>query len=84
MYGSDVDLGGATVFTELGISVRPVRGAAVFWYNLDTSGRGDGRTRHAACPVLMGAKWVLNFWFHERGQEFRRPCLGSPKVIGGF
>ncbi|VDL76243.1 unnamed protein product, partial [Nippostrongylus brasiliensis] len=47
---------------------------ALFWYNLMRSGEGDMRTRHAACPVLLGVKWVSNKWIHERGQEFTRPC----------
>ncbi|MFT7807291.1 prolyl 4-hydroxylase subunit alpha-1-like [Arapaima gigas] len=50
------------------------QGTAVFWYNLFASGEGDYSTRHAACPVLVGNKWVSNKWIHERGQEFRRPC----------
>uniref|UniRef100_A0A4W3GPX9 Prolyl 4-hydroxylase subunit alpha-1 n=1 Tax=Callorhinchus milii TaxID=7868 RepID=A0A4W3GPX9_CALMI len=37
-------------------------------------GEGDYSTRHAACPVLVGNKWVSNKWIHERGQEFRRRC----------
>ncbi|MFH4983337.1 hypothetical protein AB6A40_010046 [Gnathostoma spinigerum] len=38
------------------------------------SGEVDIRSRHAACPVLTGVKWVTNKWIHERGQEWRRPC----------
>lgn len=73
-YMSNVDAGGATVFTHIGVKLFPIKGAAAFWYNLYRSGDGIFDTRHAACPVLVGQKWVSNKWIHERGQEFRRPC----------
>jgi len=77
-YVSDVDLGGATVFPSLDLTLWPKKGSAAFWYNLHRNGEGDVLTRHAACPVLAGTKWVSNFWMHEFDQEFRRPCSLSP------
>ena len=71
--------GGATVFPGVGARIQPVRRSAAFWHNLHASGDGDLLTRHAACPVLFGTKWVSNKWIHERGQEFRRPCLSQIK-----
>ena len=70
-------MGGGTVFLEPGIQAEPVRGSAVFWYNLLRDGSSDYRTRHAACPVVAGEKWVSNIWLHERGEEFTRPCLNE-------
>uniref|UniRef100_A0A8R1XPL3 procollagen-proline 4-dioxygenase n=1 Tax=Onchocerca volvulus TaxID=6282 RepID=A0A8R1XPL3_ONCVO len=75
IYMTEPEIGGRTVFmTNLKISVPYVKNAALFWYNLMRSGEVDMRSRHAACPVLTGMKWAANKWFHERGQEWRRPC----------
>ncbi|VDN03309.1 unnamed protein product [Thelazia callipaeda] len=73
-YMTQPESGGATVFTHVRTTVLPSKNDALFWYNLLRSGEGDFRTRHAACPVLTGVKWVSNKWIHERGQEFHRPC----------
>ncbi|KAL3118087.1 hypothetical protein niasHT_002225 [Heterodera trifolii] len=73
-YMSQPKKGGLTVYTDLETGVAPTIHDALFWYNLLRDGAGDMRTRHAACPVLTGVKWVSNKWLHETGQEFVRPC----------
>jgi len=72
---TDVERGGETVFPYLKLRIPPKKGTAAFWFNLRVSGQPDYITKHAACPVLLGNKWVANKWMHEHGQEFRRPCL---------
>ena len=74
IYLTDVELGGSTAFTRLRIAVRPVRNAAVFWYNYNSSAMPDVDSLHAGCPVLVGQKWVANKWFNIRGNEFQRRC----------
>jgi prolyl 4-hydroxylase len=74
IYLNDVLAGGATVFPKINLSTRPIKNAAVIWYNYKKSGDMDFDTVHAGCPVLIGEKWVANKWIREFGQEFNRPC----------
>ncbi|XP_055381326.1 uncharacterized protein LOC129611927 [Condylostylus longicornis] len=67
-YMTDVQQGGATVFTELKRTVWPKKGSAVYWHNMYDSGEGNPNTRHASCPVLIGNKWVANLWVHSPNQ----------------
>merc|ERR1712241_806531 len=53
---------GEWVGTPCGLSVAPVAGDAVLWYNLSESGSPDFATCHAALAVGSGEKWVANLW----------------------
>ncbi|XP_030370545.1 prolyl 4-hydroxylase subunit alpha-2-like [Scaptodrosophila lebanonensis] len=76
-YLTDVEQGGGTVFPQIQEIVFPKRGAAIMWYNLKNDGQGDTNTLHAACPVIVGSKWVCNKWIRERHQFRRRPCFNQ-------
>ncbi|XP_064639928.1 prolyl 4-hydroxylase subunit alpha-2-like [Lineus longissimus] len=73
-YGSDVDVGGNTVFPLLNVTVPVTKGSAVFWPNMYLNGTVDWRTLHAECPVAIGSKWVMNKWLRENGQFNKWPC----------
>jgi prolyl 4-hydroxylase len=59
--------GGETAFPkamggEHTLLIKPVKGTAVFFYNLLEDGNGDDLAVHAAETVLRGEKWIANFW----------------------
>lgn len=45
-----------------GTTFKPRRGSGVFWINLQESGLGDPRVRHAGLPVQEGQKTGMNIW----------------------
>ncbi|XP_017111777.1 prolyl 4-hydroxylase subunit alpha-1 [Drosophila elegans] len=75
LYATDVPLGGTTVFTKLKLSIEPKKGNALIWFNLNHAGDPDPLTEHSVCPVVMGSRWTISKWIHERQQIFKKPCL---------
>ncbi|WAR03210.1 P4HA2-like protein [Mya arenaria] len=73
-YLTDVENGGATVFPDLGLRVRPQKGSALMFFNLFRNGTSNNFTKHASCPVLYGDKWIANQWVLRNGQEFAYKC----------
>ncbi|KAK7504597.1 hypothetical protein BaRGS_00004083, partial [Batillaria attramentaria] len=81
IYLSDVEKGGHTVFLRSGISVAPLKGMVLFWYNYEPDmNEMQQLTFHAGCPVLYGHKWICNKWIWTYGNTFRRPCGMSPNA----
>ena len=64
MYLNEPELGGGTVFPDLGLEVLPQRGHAVF-FAYDRP-HPDTQTLHGGAPVLAGEKWVATKWLRER------------------
>ncbi len=66
IYLNEVIDGGETMFPEIGLSVVPRKGNAVYFEYCDSLGQLDGRTLHAAAEVLGGEKWVATKWMRQR------------------
>jgi prolyl 4-hydroxylase len=63
MYLNTPEGGGATTFPEVGLTVAPVRGNAVF-FSYDRA-HPCTRTLHGGAPVLAGEKWVATKWLRQ-------------------
>ena len=65
-YLNEVEAGGATHFTEVGIQIEPKPGVLLLWNNALPDGRPNEGTMHAGLPVLKGAKYVITKWYRTR------------------
>ncbi len=66
VYLNDVEEGGATEFSQIGVTVPPQRGALLVWNNALRDGTPNPDTLHAANPVVRGVKYVVTKWFRTR------------------
>ncbi|MDO5102258.1 MAG: 2OG-Fe(II) oxygenase [Lautropia sp.] len=69
MYLNDVEEGGDTHFPDLDLSVKPIKGSAVYFEYQNDAGELDTRCLHAGMPVLRGEKWIMTKWLRERPYE---------------
>jgi len=58
MYLNEVEEGGATIFTELGLKVLPKKGDALVFYNCKPNGEVDPLSMHQGEMVAKGCKWI--------------------------
>lgn len=73
-YLSDVQIGGHTIFPFLGLSVKPLKGSALFWFNFDADMSFSRIIEHMGCPVVFGNKWIANKWIKLNAQFRHYKC----------
>lgn len=61
-----VEEGGATHFTEVGVSIDPKPGVLLTWNNALEDGAPNEATMHAGTPVIKGVKYVITKWYRTR------------------
>lgn len=66
MYLNDVEGGGETVFPQIGWSVVPQRGHALYFEYGNRFGLCDPGSLHASTPLRSGEKWVATKWIRTR------------------
>ena len=71
LYLSDVEEGGATRFSKLGIDVKPKKGKALIWPSVlnENPSMWDRRMYHEARDVIRGEKRAANHWIHLNDYE---------------
>jgi prolyl 4-hydroxylase len=63
---NDVEEGGETHFTEIGIKIEPKPGVLLIWNNALPNGAPNEDTMHAGTPVIKGAKYIITKWYRTR------------------
>ncbi|MFN2100234.1 prolyl hydroxylase family protein [Altererythrobacter sp. MF3-039] len=63
---NEVEEGGETQFTEVGIKIEPKPGVLLVWNNALPDGSPNHDTMHAGTPVIRGTKYVITKWYRTR------------------
>jgi prolyl 4-hydroxylase len=66
VYLNEVEEGGATDFSLIGLSVPPQAGMLMMWNNALPDGRPNRDTYHTGTAVVRGVKYVITKWFRTR------------------
>ncbi|MEP3050023.1 MAG: 2OG-Fe(II) oxygenase [Erythrobacter sp.] len=63
---NNVEEGGETHFTDIGIKIEPKPGVLLLWNNALPDGTPNEGTIHAGTPVVKGSKYVITKWYRTR------------------
>ena len=66
VFLNDVEEGGDTHFTDIGIKIEPKTGVLLAWNNALPDGRPNEATIHAGTPVVKGTKYIITKWYRTR------------------
>ncbi len=66
VFLNDVEQGGETHFTEVGIKIEPKPGVLLVWNNALPDGTPNENTMHAGTPVVKGTKYIITKWYRTR------------------
>jgi len=75
LYLTDVEEGGETHFPKLDLKVKPKKGAAVLWANVNEANPREiaAKSLHAGLPVQKGLKIAANMWLYQ--YDYRGPWI---------
>ena len=65
IYLNEPEDGGETNFPELNQSIKPKRGMALVWENLNEDGSGNTDFLHEGSEVKLGKKYIITSWWRE-------------------
>jgi len=66
VYLNDDFEGGCTYFPVLDMKIKPEKGTAIFFYNVDANGAIDKEALHAGLCVTGGKKYACTLWIRDK------------------
>lgn len=66
VYLNDVEEGGETNFPNLGLSIKPIKGSAIYFEYFYYDQAINEKTLHSGQPVIRGEKWVVTQWMRKQ------------------
>ena len=79
-YLNDVGEGGTTLFTKLGVGIKPMRGMAVVHFPMSLDLVEDERTEHQG-SIAVDEKWILTTWIWKHWKADYRYCEENLEVL---
>jgi len=69
IYLYNTEEGGETIFPYANLSVVPIMGSAILFYNTLPNGSVDPMSLHGGTPVKKGEKWVMTKWLRASSRK---------------